>query len=156
MLEQMVKAGRLDRSFYTQLIFDSYATGNAVLVVGIAHVLRVLGFWPFFSLSLLLEALLEGLIGWILLALGVWLVGTKLLDGDAQLQTVIRLTGFAHVPLFAWILDLVIRPVGLWIAVAWFAAAVLLATRVVLGTGDRNTLISAGVGLLVWVVLVVF
>lgn len=156
MLEQMVKAGRLDRSFYTQLIFDSYATGNAVLVVGIAHLLRVLSFWPFFSLSLLLEVLLEGLIAWILLALGVWLVGTKLLDGDAQLQTVIRLTGFAHVPLFAWILDLVTRPVGLWIAVAWFAAAVLLATRVVLGTGDRNTLISAGVGLLVWIVLVVF
>jgi hypothetical protein len=156
MLEQMVKAGRLDRSFYTQLIFDNYATGNAVLVVGIAHLLRVLSFWPFFSLSLLLEVLLEGLIAWILLALGVWLVGTKLLDGDAQLQTVIRLTGFAHVPLFAWILDLVTRPVGLWIAVAWFAAAVLLATRVVLGTGDRNTLISAGVGLLVWIVLVVF
>ncbi|NIA25610.1 MAG: hypothetical protein GWP04_08570 [Gammaproteobacteria bacterium] len=33
MLQQMLRAARLDRRVYTELIFDDYATGNAILAV---------------------------------------------------------------------------------------------------------------------------
>ena len=33
MLQQVLRAGRVDRSLYNELIFDDYATGNAVLIV---------------------------------------------------------------------------------------------------------------------------
>ncbi len=39
MLAQMIRAGRLDRSFYESLLFDNYATGNAVVIVIIAGLL---------------------------------------------------------------------------------------------------------------------
>ncbi|MDP8957963.1 MAG: YIP1 family protein [Actinomycetota bacterium] len=147
MLDQMYKAARLDRSFYTQLIFDSYATGNAVLVVALVHGVRPLVRFP--SLSSVLNVVLNGLIAWLLLALAVWLVGTKLLDGDARIQTTIRLTGFAHVPLLA----LLIPVVGLWIGLAWFAAAVFVAAQASLGVDQKGALVSAGSGLLVWLFL---
>ena len=37
----MVRAGRLSRSFYTSLLYDNYATGNAVVVVAIVGLLPV-------------------------------------------------------------------------------------------------------------------
>ncbi len=154
MVEQMMRAGRLDRAFYTQLIFDSYATGNAVLVVGAVYAAHAL--IRSLDVPFLLNVLLSGLIGWILLALAAWLIGTKLLEGDAQLQTVIRLTGFAHVPLFAWLLDVLVAPVGLWLGVVWFAAAVYVAVQVAMSLEQREALIASAVGLVVWAVLVAF
>jgi len=44
MLRQMVRAARLDRRFFTELIFDDYATGNAVMVVAAVYALIAITF----------------------------------------------------------------------------------------------------------------
>lgn len=155
MLEQMVRAARLDRTFYTRLIFDSYATGNAVLVVGLVYL--VLGLIPWLLRGLLgagalmsvLRVVLFGAIWWIIMSLVVWLVGAYLLEGDARLQTVIRSTGFAHTPLLA----AVVPVAGFWVGLVWFGAGVTMAAETTLGLERSKAIIAAVAGVLVWLLL---
>ncbi len=138
MLQQMVRAARLDRRFFTELIFDDYATGNAVMVVAASYALIALmfAFGRPLQLSLigLLRLVLGGLVGWLVLGGGLWVVGVKLFNGSARGQTVLRLIGFAHAPLVVSAvglllpapLDTVIVVVG----IVWFFVAVASAIRV--------------------------
>lgn len=151
----MISAGRLDRRFYTELVFDSYATGNAVLVVALVYLILALapfllsGLLSFGYLVPILRVLLNGAIGWIVVSLVVWAVGAFLLDGDARLQTVIRLAGFAHVPLLA----LLVPVVGLWVGTLWFGAALMTTGETSLGLPRDRAIIAAAAGVLVWFLL---
>jgi hypothetical protein len=138
MLRQMVRAARLDRRFFTELIFDNYATGNAVMVVAATYALIALTFALGRPLQLsligLLRLVLGGLVGWLVLGGALWVVGVKLFNGRGRGQTILRLIGFAHAPLVVCAvglllpasLDTVVVAVGF----LWFFAAVASATRV--------------------------
>lgn len=128
MVQQMIRAARLDRRLYTELIFDDYATGNAVLVVAAVFAVVAAGLLLQVRLSLtgVLLVILGGIIGWLVAAGGLWLAGVKLLNGSARFQTVLRLTGFPHVSLLLVPVALFIPPpFGVLVAAAgiiWFIA----------------------------------
>lgn len=124
-----MRASVLDRKVHTELYFDSDATADAVLLVAaisavvyVGAVARV-GFSAL-SLTDLLETVIFGLIGWLILAGATWLVATKLFEGGGQLQTMMRLHGHCELPLVLG----VVGPIGSIVGLVWSAAAKVVAT----------------------------
>jgi hypothetical protein len=158
MLQQMIRAARLDRTLYTEIFFDSYATGNAVLLVaGIyaaVYVGMVVGLGISFSVPSFISVMLGGLVGWLIVAGGLWLAGTKVFEGMARGATVIRLSGFAHTPLLLLVAAALLgRPFSqilVAIALAWFVAALAMAARVLFDLDSRQAVAAALLAVAVW------
>lgn len=124
-----MRASIFDRRAHNELFFDSDATADAVLLVAaigtvvyVGTVLRI-GFVGL-SLTGLLEAVIFGLIGWLILAGATWLAATKLFEGSGQLQTMMRLHGHCELPLLLG----AVGPIGSIAGLVWSAAAKVMAT----------------------------
>ncbi len=150
MLAQMIRAGRLDRSFYEALLFDNYATGNAVVIVIIAGLLpQVWLFSPVGAAFAILGSILRaGLV-----TAAVWAAAVYIFKRHGNPRATFRMVGFANVAFFP--LLLVGRPgllglVALFITALWF----FLALRTVVGAQfdldhPENSFVAA-TGLLGW------
>ena len=159
MFDRLLRGARLDKRLYTEVFFDSAATGDAVLLVagiyGVIYVALALGS-DIVSLTVvaLIGILLSGLIGWLIVAGGLWLAGTKIFDGSSRGSTVVRVTGFSHGPL----LLLVVAPfvpsgfaqliVGL--ALVWFVTAIAMAAQVLFDFDIRKAVGSAMLAVALW------
>lgn len=148
-MEQIVKAFRValfDRRTAASISFDSGATGDAVLIVaGVHAVIQIVAFVRAgtFDVFVLLQSIVLGVAGWIFLSFAIWLMGTRLLKGSGEAQTVIRLTGFAQLPLLLTALGSdVIGLVGL----VWYLAAVVVVTSVALGLRLKESVASVVLG----------
>ena len=157
MLQQVLRAARLDRNLYSELIFDSYATGNAVLVVvgiyGAVFAARVIE-GARFSIPLALNVVLSGIVQWLIAALALWLAGTKLYPGDARVPTIVRLTGFAHVALIPLVIEpFVSSPLSQLVflaAIFWFGVSLVLIAEVSMSLERRQSSVSALIAVAVW------
>ena len=150
MLRQMVRAGRLSRSFYTSLLYDNYATGNAVLVVAIVGLLPV---FHSFSVVDAVAAMLWGILRAGLVAGAVWASGVYLFRRYGELTVTFRLVGFANV---AFIL-IAVNPWLGRVSTAFTVASIVwffFALRIVAGSQfDLNhpeDSFAAGAGVLGW------
>lgn len=124
-----MRASILDRRAHTELFFDSDATADAVLLVAAINAVVYFGLvlrigFSALSLTGLLETVIFGLIGWLILAAATWLLATKLFEGSGQLQTMMRLHGHCELPLLLG----VIGPIGSIVGLIWSAAAKVVAT----------------------------
>ncbi len=164
-LRQAIRAARFDRTVYSQLLFDDYATGNAILLLaGIAVITTVgqVGLDPrlTFGASLvatLLNVVLATLWGWVIAAGILWLVGTKLFRGEARYQTVLRMVGFAYLPFVLLALApldfLKLEIVGSWlvlISLAWFGGGLYLIAEDTFGLSKRDAGVAAGLAVVGW------
>lgn len=156
-LQRAFRAALLDRRVHSELYFDSDATADAVLLVaGISAVtyLDALIRVGFGALSIvgLLQTVIGGLVAWLILAAGTWLAATKLLDGDGQIQTMMRLHGHAELPL----LLVVAGPIGAIVGYVWSLVAKVPATRegASLDTPKAMAAVLIGVVLVVLVQLI--
>ena len=150
MLAQMIRAGRLDRSFYEALLFDNYATGNAVVMIIIAGVLPHV--WPL-SVVGAAFAILSSLLRAGLVTAAVWAAAVYIFKRHGNPRATFRMVGFANVAFFP--LVLAGRPgalglVALFITAVWF----FLALRTVVGAQfdldhPENSFVAA-TGLLGW------
>lgn len=109
MFGQIVRAGRLSRSFYASLLHDQYAAGNAAAVIVLTAVLPVLA-----ARSVVLAAstalwsiVRAGLAAWVIRTVGV-----RLFHGYGETAAAFRMVGFAHVA----VLPLAARP---WVEAGW-------------------------------------
>jgi len=161
LLTQMFRAARLDKKLYTELFFDSYATGNAVLSVALVYALLYLvivaGSIARFDLIGLLWFMLGGLVGWLVLSGGLWLAATKLFDGHGAGATAVRLTGFSHTPLLlliaAFFVPSGIVQVVIVVALVWFGATLAVAARALFDLELRPAALSALMAIAIWWVL---
>jgi len=159
-LQRAFKTARLDRRSSTEVVFDTGAMGDAVLVVALVHgaVFLVAGLLSGGLISRpddlvlgLIQTLIYGIAQWILLAAATWLAGTRLFKGDAQMPTVIRVQGYAYLPLLITLL-IVLAPEGAAssvvgiVAVVWFLASLIVASSVALGLGTREAAYSVLIG----------
>lgn len=124
-----MRAAIFDRKAHTELFFDSDATADAVLLVAAIQAVVYLGDvvrvgFSVLSLTQLLEVVIFGLIGWLILAGATWLAATKLFQGSGQLQTMMRLHGHCELPL----LLTVAGPIGALVGLLWSVAAKIVAT----------------------------
>lgn len=131
MFSGLVRAGRLDRSFFTSLMFDERAVGNAVTIMAATGVLM------FARLSLLsiLYASLYGMLRGLISAGLAWAAAALVFRRSGRFLTTFRLAGFAHVGFVpAAVVSLALRfgsvPFAGWAAAAallvsllWYAAA---------------------------------
>ncbi len=158
MLQQMVRAARLDRRLFTELIFDSEATATAVMLVSmvwavvyVAAVVQGLRL----SVLVLFRTVVFGLAGWIAVGLVTWVVGAKLFRGSAQPQTALRLTGFAYVALLLLAVEPLAPTIVPVLALVWFGSILVVATQVLFDLSLQNSVATVlltfgGVALLGW------
>ena len=152
MFGQIVRAGRLSRSFYASLLHDQYAAGNAVAVIVLTAVLPVLA-----ARSVVLAAstalwsiVRAGLAAWVLRTVGV-----RLFHGYGETAAAFRMVGFAHVA----VLPLAVRPWAeagwprislLVLALLWFFLALQAAADALFGMRRMYSRFLAAAGLCGW------
>lgn len=152
MLRQIVRAGRLDRSFYSSLVYDRAAGGNAAVVIALAAAIPAFAARPavLAAVPILWSIVRAGLAAWVLRALGV-----HLFRGFGDMSAAFRLVGFAHICL----LPLAARP---WIeadwlrlslfvfSILWFFLALRAAAGALFGMDRLRTAALAAAGLFGW------
>ncbi|HEY7564407.1 MAG TPA: YIP1 family protein [Acidimicrobiia bacterium] len=145
-MDAILRAFRIalfDQRAVTRVMLDHGATGDAVLLVaGVNAVVEVVQvfFGGRFSLVGLLEGTLRGLAGWLVLSFAIWLMGTKLLKGNGDPQTMIRTAGFATLPLLLGAFGY-----GL-VGLVWHLALLVLVARQVLGKGWGEAAAAVALG----------
>lgn len=150
----MVRAGRLDPSFYTSLLYDSYASGNAVLVIA------VVGLIPAVRSLSLLDAAYSAVAGVVragIVALAVWAAGYYLFRRPGHIPVSFRLVGFANVALIPYAVGawFEVRSVQILLAVvsaAWFFLAARVIARSQFDLNHPEDSFVAGAGVLAWYV----
>ncbi len=163
LFNQMLRAARLDKKLYTELFFDSYATGNAVLAVGfvygVVYLGRFVGTSAGFDLIDFLRYILTGLIGWLVVGGGLWLAGTKVFNGHGTGATAVRLTGFSHTPLLTLVAVFFVPSesafvqVVILVALVWFGATLAVAAQAMFDLDLRQSALSALLAIALWWVL---
>jgi len=150
MLSQMIRAGRLDRPFYESLLFDQYATGNAVVMIIIAGILPQL--WSF-SLVGAAFAILASILRALLVTAAVWAASVHIFKRHGNHRATFRMVGFANVAFFP--LVLAGRPgllglVALLITAVWFFLALRTAVGAQFDLDHPENSFVAATGLLGW------
>ena len=124
--DRVLGAIRLNPQTFEEVEHDRAATSQAAIVVVAASIAAGLATM---SVTFLVSRVILGLIGWVIGAFIVMVVGTRLLPGkntEADLGQLLRVTGFAQgigvfsilaiVPFLGWLIQFV---VGVWMLVAF-------------------------------------
>lgn len=128
MIENAIRAARLDTDFYNTVEHDeSYTTQAALLVaivgalVGLGNVLSPLtdGFF-----GPIIWGIASALLGWVVWSFVTDFVGRTFFGGESDLGQMLRVLGFAQAPL-----ALAVVPFLGWIAVIWALVAAVVAIR---------------------------
>ncbi len=109
--------------------------------------------------------ILTGFYGWLWLAAAAWAIGRYFLDLDSSFGMVVRLYGFAHLPLvvvaitiqFTSMLLQILGPAfatALFAGVFWMPALLVAATRQAFDVDTRRALLVVGGPYVVWLLAV--
>jgi hypothetical protein len=145
-LNSLQRAARLsgfDRRVATELMFDTAAMGDAVLLVAAVHLAIGLGIsirGGFFDIVSLLTAAIYGVAGWLILSFAIWLMGTKVLKGTGDVQALMRGAGFGTLPLLMAVVNL-----G-WVGTLWQLGILVVVTAVVLGLEFKEAVAAVLLG----------
>ena len=150
----MVRAGRLDPTFYTSLLYDGYATGNAVVVVA---VIGIIGGLRHGSLLDAAYGAVAGIVRAGIVALAVWAAGVYLFRRYGQIPVSFRLIGFANVALIpfavgAWFATQGVQVLLVIVSAVWFFLAVRVIARSQFDLEHPEDSFVAGAGVLAWYV----
>ncbi len=131
-LTRMIRAARLDAALYEEVELDTSATPGAVLVVILSSIAAGVGLGA--GWSGILALVVAHLAGWLVWAILIYWIGTRLLPEDwteSNVGELLRTVGFATAPGILRILSFlpVVGPYIFWIASVWMLAAVVLAVR---------------------------
>ncbi|MFQ5967529.1 MAG: Yip1 family protein [Acidimicrobiia bacterium] len=151
MIQNMIRAARLDKEFYDTVEHDDTYTPQAVAVVVVASVLSALGLWfvldrSFFRLVVL--GTIAALLGWLVWAALTYWVGTRLFDGTADYGEMLRVTGFAQAPRVLGII-----PFLGWIGAIWALVATIVAVREGLDVSLGKAIGASVIGWIGYIVL---
>jgi hypothetical protein len=154
LLERVIGVFKLDVQTFEEIEHDQDATVQAVIVVGIVALLGAIGsgfsnvlgdgsfFGGFFG------SLIWAFIGWFVWSAITYFVGTSLFNGQATLDEMLRVIGFAYapqvlgiIPCFGWIIG--------WI---WSLVAGFIAVRQGLDLDDTNACATIVIGFIVYLI----
>jgi hypothetical protein len=154
-MDSVQKAIRLtffDQRTARQVMFEHSATADAVMIVGAVYLAIFLvgslrsGGFDFLGI---LQDVIFGIAGWLFLSFAIWIMGTKLIKGNGDPQTLIRTAGFASLPLLLQALNFIWGPLGL-VGLVWYLGLLVLVAKVVLGLRwvDAGASVALGVALI--------
>lgn len=158
-VERMMGAARLQVATYEEVEHDDSGTGQAAIVVVLSSIAAGIGaLGAGGGLGFLLLAAVAALVGWLIWAAIIWLIGTKLLpqqQTEADIGQLLRTMGFAASPGLLRIFEII--PViggliGLIIAI-WMLVTMVVAVRQALDYD--NTWRAVGVCVVGWVIQLV-
>ena len=133
--------------------------GNWLLNVVFVSLLRGVGNWLFKGLGIggtnfargFLSSLIGVVVGWLIWSLATWFVGTRLFKGQADLGGMLRVIGFAYIPLVLSIIPCV----GWVIGVIWALLAGFIAIRQGLDLDNLKAFFTMVIGAALYIILMV-
>ncbi len=156
---------RLQRGTYGRLLWDDYATADAVLIVAAVSVVRLLAavvLGRFSALGLiqgLLQVATQELIRWMVAALVLWLVATKMFKGVGRIPATVGVTGYAYLPfVFAPLAKMGLGLSGIGelavfvdvLASFWFGLGLVVIGQVLFDLAREKALMAAMVSVVGW------
>ena len=148
MLDRILGVFRLDVNTFEAIEHDDAATAQAVLVVAIVAVLTGLGsgFGAQISggnfFNSFISTLVWAYIGWFLWSAVSFFVGTALFDGQSSIPEMLRVLGFAQIPLVLGIIPCV----GWFVGGIWALIAGFIAIRQGLDIDNLKAFLTAVIG----------
>lgn len=144
------RAGRaaiLDRKPFTEAYFDGDSAADAAILVALVAAVTYVGTLltgviGAFSLPGLFQAIIAGVVSWLILGFASWFAATRLFQSSARPQTMIALQGLAVLPL---LLEL-FGPIGGAIGLVWYLVVLVVATREAAAIDTRNAAVSVLIG----------
>lgn len=115
---------KMDHTVYDEIAADENATTEAAVIVIVTALLSALGVLFVSNFRGFLGTLIAQIVvGWILWSAIVWVVGSKLFNGNGTFSNVLRVLGYVTAPLILGIIPVVGGLVGgiLSLVLAFFA-----------------------------------
>ena len=133
LIGRMIRAARLDPRLYAEVQADETTIGQAASIVLLAAFAGGINY-PGAPFLILFGGLLAALIGWVLFAYVIYLIGTKLLpepQTKANFGALLRAMGFANAPGVVKLLGIVpeLRALVFFVAMVWVLVATVTAVR---------------------------
>ncbi len=133
LIGRMIRAAQLDPRLYAEVEADKTATLQAASVVLLAAFAGGINF-PGAPFAILFGGLLAALIGWLLFAYVIYLIGAKLLPEPAtkaDFGALLRAMGFANAPGVVKLLGIIpeLRLLVFFVAMVWVLVATVTAVR---------------------------
>ncbi|HWP84314.1 MAG TPA: YIP1 family protein [Terriglobia bacterium] len=159
LIDRMVRAALLDSKVYEEVEQDERATLQAMTVVIVSSVAAGAGAYRGGGVPAMIFVALAALVGWVVWAVTVYLIGTRLLpeaQTKSNLGEMMRTTGFSSSPGVIRILGLipglgVVTVIGTWL---WMLATMVIAVRQALDYQNTSRAIAVCVlGWLLWIIL---
>jgi hypothetical protein len=130
MLERIIGVFKLDSGTFEEIEHDQGATGQAAIVVIVVALLGAIGSGIYGSFSggflgSFFSALIAVVIGWVLWSGVIYIVGTTIFGGKADLGEMLRVVGFAFAPQALGIIPCL----GALIGAIWSLAALYVAVK---------------------------
>lgn len=156
---------RLSRNTYRRLLWDEYATADAVLIVvtvSAGRLLTAVVLGRFDVLDLIqgmLQLTTRELIRWMAAALVLWLVSTKLLGGYGRIPATVGIAGYAYLPfVFAPLVEMGLGLAGygrysLMIQLAaslWFGLGLLIIAQELFDLARDKAVVAAVLSVIGW------
>lgn len=130
---RLLGALKLDAAVYDEVEHDPDALPQAGIVVVLASLAEGLGAIAVVGVLGLLGGVLGGLIGWVVSAGVVWLIGVKIMDHTSDFPELLRTLGFASAPALLSVLGILplgpLRPVLGLVVFALLIVAFVIAVR---------------------------
>jgi len=133
LIGRMIRAARLDLRLYAEVEADETTIGQAASVVLLAALAGGISS-PGAPFAILFAVLLAALVGWVLFAYVIYLIGAKLLPEPgtkADFGALLRAMGFANAPGVVKLLGIVpeLRNLVFFVAMVWVLVATVTAVR---------------------------
>jgi len=154
MLERIMGVFKLDVNTFEAVEHDQSATTQAALIVTVVALLSAFGsgitaiFGDGKFLISFFSSFIWTFVAWFLWSLVTYLVGTMLFGGQATLDEMLRVIGFAYTPQILSIIPCI----GSVIGAIWSLIAGFIAVRQGLDLDDVKTFLTVVVGFLIMVI----
>lgn len=147
-LRRAFEAALLRRKPFTEAFFDGDSTADAALLVSFVAATTYVGLVVRGALPLavtgLFRVIIAAVTSWLILGFATWLAATKLFQGTGSPQTMLGLQGLAVLPL---VLDMFGSNLLGGLALIWYLAILVVATREASNLEMKNALVSVLIGL---------
>jgi len=154
MFERIIGIFKLDVNTFEEIEHDPSATGQAAIIVAVVAFLAAFGSGVGASigggsfLGSFFGTLLWTFVAWFLWSLVTYLVGTMIFEGQATLDEMLRVIGFAQVPQVLGIIPCI----GWIIGMIWSLIASFIAIRQGLDLDNVKAFLTVVIGFLVMAV----
>jgi hypothetical protein len=155
MLARVIGVFKLDKNTFEEIEHNASLTVYAAIIVALVSLISGVG--TVFSRAIFggnvitgfLGSVIATLLGWLAWSVITWFVGTRFFNGQATVEEMLRVIGFAYTPLLLSIIPC-IGPIvgGIWALVAGFVAV-----RQGLDLDNMKTFWTVVVGALAYIIL---